>query len=182
MLVLGLTGEKIGGKTTFSHYLKDKYGAKHYRFSKILDDLLERLYLPNSRDNQIAIIQSIRKEFGTEILAHVLKKDIQEDAAEIAVIDGIRFQEEVGILKNLPGFHLVYVTAPLEERFKRIKGRREKADDEGMTYEKFKEQETAATEVNIQKLKEEADEVVDNSKSLEEFYLQIEELYNKLKK
>lgn len=181
MLVLGLTGEKIGGKTTLSHYLMDKYGAKHYRFSKILDDLLERLYLPNSRDNQIAIVQAIRKEFGTEILAHVLKKDIQEDAAEIAVIDGIRFQEEVDILKNLPGFHLIYVTAPLEERFKRIKGRQEKADDQGMTFEKFKEQETAATEVNIQNLKEDADEIINNDQSLEDFYLKIEEVYNKLK-
>lgn len=181
MLVLCLTGEKLGGKTTFSQYLADNYDAEHYRFSGILDDLLARLHLPNSRDNQIAIVQSLRKEFGTELLAHVLKKDIQKQEKEIAVIDGIRFEEELHILKNLSNFHLVYITAPLEERYKRAKNRGEKVGEENQTFEDFKAQEEAPTEQKIKALGEDAEFKIDNDATLEDYFHQIEKVYKEIK-
>lgn len=178
-MIFGLTGEKLAGKGTAAEYLRQKYEAKKYRFSQIIDDLLARLYLPNSRDNEITIIQALREKFGIEILAHVLKKDIEKDQPKLGVIDGIRFWEEVRILKTLPDFVLVYLSAPLEQRFDRCLKRGEKADDSTMTLDKFKATETAPTERFIPEIGATAQEKIDNNGTLEEFYQKIDQLCQK---
>lgn len=181
MLVLGLTGPKLSGKTCASKYLMEKYAAQHSRFSKILEDLLKRLYLPESRDNEIAMAQALRGAFGPAILAHVLKRDIETGEASIAVIDGIRFPEEISIFKTLPNFNLIYINSDLETRYHRAIKRVEKVGENEETFEQFKAKESASTEVNIYKLEEKADFKIENVGTLDEFYAKIEEIVQKLK-
>ena len=180
MTILGLTGEKLSGKGTTSDYLVEKHNYKHYRFSKILDDIADRLYLPNTRENLIEVALMLREKFGPEILAHVLKKDIEKDSPEFAVVDGIRYWEEYNILKNIPGFHLIYITASLENRFARQQKRHEKVGESDMKMEEFEKQEQAPTEVLIQEIGEKAEFAVDNDGSFEELYNNIEDICQKL--
>lgn len=174
--IIGLVGEKLSGKGTVSDYLQEKYSAKHYRFSKILEDICERLYLPNTRENMIDVALSLRDKFGNEILAHVLKKDIEEEKPEYAVIDGIRYWEEYNILKNLEGFVFIYVTAPMEKRYERVKSRGEKQGEENLSFEDFKEQEQGPTEKMISELAQEARYTINNNGSLEDLYKEIENI------
>jgi len=178
-LIIGLTGEKLSGKGTASDYLSTKYGAKHYRFSKILDDIIKRLYLPKTRENQIDIALALRDKYGNEILAHVLKKDIENEKPALGVIDGIRYWEEYNILKNLPGFMLVYITASLENRYQRTMARNEKADEKNMSFEAFQKQEKAPTEVIIKEIAEKADYRIDNNSTLDKLREQLEEILKK---
>jgi len=180
-IIIGLTGEKLSGKGTVSKFLIEKYQAKHYRFSKILDDIIERLYLPKTRENEIAIALGLRDKFGNEILAHVLKKDIENNPSEISIIDGIRYWEEYNILKNLLGFNLIYITAPLEVRYQRALVRSEKADENKLTIEDFTKQESGPTEIIIKDLGKEADYQIVNDQSFEELYKKVEEIISKLK-
>ncbi|MBU0670815.1 AAA family ATPase, partial [Patescibacteria group bacterium] len=169
-VILGLTGEKLSGKGTVSDYLVENKNFKHYRFSKILDDIAERLYLPKTRQNLIDVALALREKFGPEILGHVLKKDIETEKVERAVVDGIRYWEEYNILKSLPGFHLVYVTATLENRFNRTRTRGEKEGEEETTFEEFKKMEEGPTEILIKEIGEKAEFKIENDGSYEELY------------
>ena len=181
-IILGLTGEKLSGKGTAAEYLVAKYKVKHYRFSAILDDIIKRLYLPITRENQIDIALALRNKFGNEILAHVLKKDIENDQNELCIIDGIRYWEEYHILKILKGFVLVYISSPLETRFNRTQHRAEKADEKNISLENFKRQELAPTEIIIKELAKQADYQIDNNGSLEEYQQKIDDVIKAIKK
>lgn len=180
-VILGLTGEKLSGKGTISDYLVENHDYKHYRFSKILEDLAERLYLPKTRENLIDVALAMRDKFGSQILGHVLKKDIEKDCPAGAVVDGIRYWEEYNILTNLEGFHLVYVTAELKNRFERTRTREEKEGESEISFEDFAKQEEGPTEVLIKEIGEKAEFRIDNDGSFEELYNEVEKIIKKLK-
>ena len=111
MLVFGLVGHIASGKGTVVEYLKKNHNAIQYRFSKILDDILSRLYLENSRDNQINLAVKLRELHGNDVLARVLASDIKKDNPKLAIVDGIRYKEELEAFRALPDFKLVAVIA-----------------------------------------------------------------------
>lgn len=169
-MVIGLTGPKLAGKGTAAVHLADKHDAVVYSMSGILSDIARRLHLPNSRANLIAIVNGLRDQFGEDILAQVLKEDVAEAGNAISVIDGIRMPSEVDIFSKLPDFHLIYIDAPVEERYNRALNRGEKAGEQDMSFEEFKAEEEARSETKITSLRERADIVIDNSATIEEFH------------
>jgi dephospho-CoA kinase len=174
-MVIGLTGPKLSGKGTAAKYLTEKYGAKVYGMSGILTDIARRLHLENSRANLIAIVTGLRSQFGADILAKTLYQDVLEAKDALAVIDGIRMTDEVKIFSTLPGFILVYVDAPLQVRYERAKNRGEKVGESTMTFEEFKKEEAAQTEVQIQGLREQAHDIL-NQADLDSFYAQLDRI------
>ena len=139
-IILGVLGEKLGGKGLVGEYITEKYGGFHIRYSNILDDLLDILDLPVSRDNEINLGMALRQAFGQwGILNKAVKKRLMASHAPIKVIDGIRFEEELIHAREM-GAKIVYVTAPQEVRLSRFKLRQEKKDD-GNTEEYFLGQE-----------------------------------------
>ncbi|MEK7161837.1 MAG: hypothetical protein AAB729_04070 [Patescibacteria group bacterium] len=62
-IIVGLVGEKLAGKDTTANHLVAKYGAGHFRFTHILDAILEDLDMPISRKNEIDLGLSLRKIF-----------------------------------------------------------------------------------------------------------------------
>src|SRR3990167_736894 len=55
--ILGLVGPIASGKDTVKKYLEKKYSALGCRFSSILRDVLERINLPNSRENMHFVVK-----------------------------------------------------------------------------------------------------------------------------
>lgn len=175
-LIIGLTGEKLAGKGTTAAYLAEKYNARVFRFSKVLDEILVRLYLPIARGNQINLGLCLRQNFGEGILAQTLLQDVQKEDYPFIVVDGMRMPEEGKLFGILPNFLLVYITAPIETRFKRMAGRDEKADEKDMSFEKFKEiEEISPTETSIKLLAAKAKVKIENDGSFEELYQRIEQ-------
>ena len=54
-LIIGFVGQAGCGKGTAADLLREKYGAGYFRFSGILGDVLDRLFLEKTRDNFIKI-------------------------------------------------------------------------------------------------------------------------------
>lgn len=178
--IIGIVGEKLAGKDVMANYLVKKYGAQHFRFSHILDDILVILNLEISRRNEIDLGLGLRKVFGDDVLVTALKKRAEAATSDLVVVNGIRLGE-FDIVKSWPGAKVVYVTAPAAVRFERYQQRHQKADDAIMDFEQFVAQEKELTEVGIPALGARADFRIDNTGTLEEFYKKIDEVVGKLK-
>ena len=105
--VVGLVGRMGAGKGVVSDYLNKEYGASQHRFSQVLMDLLDRLYLPHERKFLQELGASIRSKLGREVIVEAFRKDLRKDDSNIIVVDGIRYKNEVDMLrsfeKNLRG-------------------------------------------------------------------------------
>jgi|ERR1051326_3362589 dephospho-CoA kinase len=178
-MILGLVGEKLAGKDTVANYLRDKYGAAHFRFTHILDAILEELALPISRKNEIDVGLALRKVFGEHVLVNALGQRVKKSMASFRVVNGIRM-DEMDVVKNW-GAKIIYITAPPEIRFTRYQARREKADDAQMNFEDFKHQDSGPTEARIPELGKQADFKIDNVGSLEELYKKVDEIVKQIK-
>lgn len=179
-MIIGLVGEKLAGKDTTAKYLVDKYDAEHFRFTHILDGILEELGLPISRKNEIDLGLGLRKIFGEHILVEALGKRVKEAWTKTIVVNGIRM-DEMDIVKDW-GAKIIYITAPKELRFKRYQERREKADDAEMDFPEFVEQEKSPTEVAIPELGQKADYKIENVGSLEDLHKKVDDIVKPLMK
>ena|SRR3989339_1385349 len=181
-IVLGIIGEISTGKTTATDYLKEKYNSKTARFSNVLRDLLDRCYLPKTRENLQIISQSIRENFSQDILSKILVKDIENFDSEIVVVEGIRRPSDVPFLKDAypDNFFTIYINTDEKLRFKRLTSRTENPDDTQKTWEQFQKDGQAEAEMAIKKIANKANYTINNSGTLEEFYKSIEEILERL--
>jgi dephospho-CoA kinase len=180
-LVLGVIGEAYSGKDTMADYLVSKYGAFSISHSKVLDQILDILDLSISRRNEIDLGMALRQPFGPGIVAQGLRKQVLQSDNGLKVIQSIRFPEEVQNAKGL-GAHLIYIDASPEVRFKRSQSRTNGKADDKQTWEQFQQTAQEPTEKGIKALAGEAEFIIDNDGSLEQFYDKIEEVLRKLGK
>ncbi len=180
-IVIGIIGKAASGKGTVGKYLEDKYGAVPFVFSKSMKDCLKRLHLPLSRENLTAFSELTRKTFGDDLYAKVIAEDCKESDAPMVSVDGIRRMTDMTILKTLPGFHTIYVTAPVELRWQRARARGEKANEANMTLEQFKAEELLPTEVTIGQVGDRAEFSVVNDGSFDELYTSLESIVEYIK-
>ena len=64
----------LAGKDTVANYLVGKHNAAHFRFTHILDAVLEELNLEISRKNEIDLGLNLRQVFGEHVLVEALEK------------------------------------------------------------------------------------------------------------
>lgn len=179
-MILGLTGEKLAGKDTTAEYLASKYGAVHVRHSHILDQILNLLDISVSRRHEIDLGMNLRQLFGNGVLGRALTKRVTAAKANLVVINGIRFQDELENACQL-GAKIIYITAPEDVRYQRYLKRQEKHDDGDQSIEQFRVQEQEPTEIGIPALGAQAHIRLDNTGSLEELYKKIDAIVAALK-
>lgn len=180
-IILGLAAELAGGKGTVAKHVIDKYEGNSHRFSTMLRDILSRIYLPDSRENMQGLSTILRKHFGEDTLAKVMAEDVNKDNHKVIVVDGVRRPADIKYLRELPGFKLVYIDTTIENRFERIKKRGENPDDATKTLDEFKRDEKGEADSLIKNLKDEADVVIDNNRTFEELYKQVDDIISKMK-
>jgi dephospho-CoA kinase len=178
-IILGLTGEIASGKGTTAKYIAQKYNGGTHRFSTMLRDVAKRMYLEENRENLQKLSTIFRGNFFDDILSSVIAKDVENDEHSIIVIDGVRRMADIAYLKKIDGFKLVYIDTDMEKRYERIIGRGENSDDKAKTFEEFKKDHLRETELQIRDLKNQADFVIDNNRTFEELYCQIDKILNK---
>ena len=174
--VLGFTGLIASGKGTACKYLSEKYGAESFRFSTILRDVVDRVYLPQTRENLQNISQVLRENFSQDILSKAIAEDVKKAKGEIVVIDGVRRWTDIEHLKAIPGFQLVSLQVDTKTRYERLVKRGENLDDTSKTWEEFQKDSNAEAEIHIQEMIEKADVIIDNNKQLDDFYKQLDKL------
>lgn len=162
-IIIGIAGDIGAGKGTLTSYLVQSYHAYNVRYSGILQDILRRLSLTYNRENPAILAEALRTTFGGDVLSRALVEDIKHSDAHVIVVDGIRKEAELEVLKTLPGFVFIFVDAAIETRYKRIHTRNEKADDATKTFEEFVTDHERAADRDVPQLKALADFVVDNN-------------------
>jgi len=178
-LILGIAGEMGSGKEAISTHLVQNYQASAHNFAQILNDILGRLYLEITRENQTPLSGFLRKTFGEDILAKAMYHDSAKDAHDIVVVQGIRRFEDITYLKQLPNFKFIFVEADMKLRYERTKKRNEKANDSTITFEEFEKSHKYETELQITDLKNYADHVINNNETYQELYKQVDEIIKK---
>lgn len=178
-LILGFTGLGATGKSTIASYFSEKYSAGTYRYSAILSDLTNRLYLEGSRDVLIRMSECVRAEFGEDILAKAIAKDAEADSRRLIIVEGIRRMADIEHLSKLPNFVLVEIFADPKKRFERLAARQEKSDDIGKTFEQFLADDQRSTEVSILDVAKHATEHIDNNGTKEQLFAGLDALVKK---
>ena len=178
-LILGFVGEMASGKGTAVAYLKEKHGASTYSFSGMLRDILDRLYLPHTRDNMIDLSVWVRGHFGEDTMARTMANDIEKDQNHLIAVEGIRRPADIEYLKKMSGFHVVEIVADERTRYERLVKRAQNPGDTTKTLEEFQADSQKPTEISIRDVAREATERVDNNGGAEELYGQLDELIKK---
>jgi len=179
-LILGLAGEIGSGKGTVAAYLAEKYECRIHRFSTMLRDILDRLYLPQSRENMQKLSTELRAIYGEELMAKVMSDDAKKDDSDVVVVDGVRRVADIMYLHELPHFKLIYIETDMNKCFERIHGRGENSDDLNKTFEEFKKDHEQETELQIKELKGVMDYLINNNGTFEELYVQVDEIVKNL--
>jgi len=175
-IIIGLVSQISAGKGTVAKYLEEKYKATTHRYSTMLRDILNRLYLKINRGNMQALSTILRKNFGEDILAKVITADVKNDNNKIIMVDGIRRMADIKYLIKLPEFKLVRIIADPKIRYQRITKRTENAGDRQKTYEEFLNDEKKEADADIPKVMEKAEIEINNNGGVNELYKQIDDL------
>ena len=175
-IILGLCGQISSGKGTIAEYAQKNLSGKTYRFSTMLRDVLNRLYLEITRSNMQTLSTILRQNFSEDVLAKVMAEDVQRNDNNLIIVDGIRRMADIKYLQELEGFYLVRVVADSKIRFERLIKRSENADDQQKTYEDFLKDERQEAELEIPLVMEKAELELNNNGTFEELYKQIDDI------
>ena len=181
-IIIGLAAELAGGKGTATKYIVEKYDGSSHRFSTMLRDILDRIYLGHSRENMQKLSTMLRQTYGEDTMAKVMFEDTKKDEHDVVVIDGVRRPADMTYLTQLPEFKLLYIDVGIKKRYERIIKRGENPDDVTKTFEQFEKDQLGEADAQIRSLKEKADFVLNNDGPVEELYQQIDKIINDLKK
>ncbi len=178
--IIAFVGEIASGKGCAADYLIQKHNAGYFRFSNMLRDIANRLYLENSRDNLIRISELIRQNFGEDTMAKVIAKEVEEEESDLIIVDGVRRIADIEHLKKLEGFNLIEITADEKTRYNRVKDRGEKTDEQNLTFEQFQKDAQRSTEMSIREVAKDATHTITNDGSVEELHQKIDALLEKI--
>lgn len=179
-IIIGLVGEIGGGKDTVAKLLtKELEGEKtvsNFRFSNILRETLELWDIPMNRDNLQSLPVIMDNNFGEGALTRAMRKRIENDSADIIIINGVRWETDRDFIRSFSNNFLVYITAPTEVRFERIKARGENVGENDISLEEFMEDEKAKSESFIKEIGASADFKIDNNGTLEELQTKVSQV------
>lgn len=183
-VIIGLTGLAASGKGTAAQYLKEKYGFKVLVFSDIIKEEAERRGLLTGKGMEET--KSILSEFGDvwrketgrkDIVGQKLIEKIKEGNLNKVVVDGFRSVEEVELFrKTFKKFILIQIDASLEKRWER----RLKQDPMSKRADFEARDRNDIEKKGLGDVIKMADVVVDNNKTKEDMYRQLDSIVSRL--
>jgi dephospho-CoA kinase len=180
-MIIGLTGKNGSGKGEVARILQG-FGFLYFSLSDALREDLGERSIPVTRENLIREGQSLRKKFGSAVLAERTLKKIKVNASY--VIDSFRHPAEVAVFRKAKDFLLWGVEADIKVRFERCAAR--KREGEPIVFDKFVE--TEEKEYNISRSEhaqdliatlKQADVILNNSGTLEQLNEKVKKVLNK---
>jgi dephospho-CoA kinase len=117
--VIGLSGPIGAGKTTIAEFFAER-GYTYARYSQILAGMLGKSGSEPSRSTLQELGWSVHQEKGQRWLGKELLDMIA--GKKFAVVDGLRFLEDHALMVESygPAFVHLHVTAPIDDRRKRV--------------------------------------------------------------
>ena len=132
-MIVGLCGFAGAGKGAVAEYLRSK-GWSHYSVKQVVVDELVAHGMDSNRDNLITMANSMRSQFGNDVLVQRIIKKLPADVN--AIVESIRNPDEIVALRARGDFVLMAVDAPTQSRLQRLVTRARPGDP--MTMEALK--------------------------------------------
>jgi dCMP deaminase len=180
-MIIGLTGRNGSGKGEAVRFLQYK-SFYPYSLSDVIREEVRMRGMEITRERLIEVGTELRSQGGTAVLAQRILKNLEGD--KNYVIDSFRHPDEVQALRVRSDFHLIFIEASPEVRFKRVVDRGREKD--ATTVEEFLEmegREAAAADWHGQQLEaveKIADSTITNNASLGQLQADISELLQHL--
>lgn len=181
--VIGIVGKKGSGKGTFTDLLKKRLPGVWVSvigFSDILYETLRAWDIPTTREYLQKIVV-VMEQLRHGALSHAVHKRILATDADIVVIDGVRWETDVELLRSFPVNILVCVERDAKKRFDNLKKRDAKVGEGEMAWEQFMREEQAPNEVKIPEIGAQADFRIDNNGTLDAFGRQVDSFIAKFR-
>jgi len=179
-IVIGIIGLVGAGKSTFADYLKTEHQAAIFAFRDPLEEALKLLLIDQTRTNLQKLSQVLRENFGQDLLSKILVDRVNKATTEIVCVEGIRRPKDLDYLRTIPNFFLISLDTNEKIRYERLVSRGQNADENAMTFAEFLQKQAAEAESLISEVAREASFVVTNDATKEDFYLQIENVLQKI--
>ena len=161
-------------------YLEKKYNSQTISLSKPLRDILDRLYLSQTRKNMSDLGIFLRKNFGKDILGRTITKEVIISKKPIVCLPNIRLDSDIVQLKKLPNFILVHIDTNAKTRHKRLTKRSQNPDDKTKTWLQFIKDSKMVAERKIRVIAKRAKYKIDNNGTHKELHTQIDDIMNKI--
>jgi uridine kinase len=179
--IVGIAGHARSGKTTAAQHLGRTFGAKVFRNSEIISHIISRTGMTRDRITYARLSTAIFDVFGNDIIArHWLRVIGEAPSTPVHVVEGIRYLEELEIYRASSHFILLGITSSNENRFFRSGKAADSEKDRGRTYEEFLEQKQLRNESFVDSIVAQANLVIENDGSMEEFTSRIDAAMAKL--
>ena len=138
-MIICVVGQPASGKDIVADYIVEIYGFKKFSSADFIRRDMKKLGITTDRTSINTFVSDMRKKFGNEYPAREIVKSVEGNT----VIAGFRNTAEVKVIQEKFRNHLkiIAVEAPIEDRYKRARGRGRIGDD--ISLERFiKEEET----------------------------------------
>ncbi len=180
-MILGISGPNAAGKGEAISFLRARSFEVH-SLSDVLRDELVRRGETESRERMIALGRELRREGGPGVLAERIASKLHPERNH--AIDSIRHPVEVDVLRALhPSFRLIWIDAPLEQRFQRIRDRDRPGDPESLAeLQRLEGAELGSEDPAAQQLlavRDCADERIENRSDLDALYTSLQAVLKK---
>lgn len=141
-LVIVIAGLMCAGKTSLSRILNKAFRTSVYSSSKAIGEHLDRLGQPRDRVNFDRVAMNMIREGGygavlDPVFTRINKRE-RDYSEQFIVIEGIRFPEQVGVIRRrFAQVRVFYIDAAFDIRLERVRGSPEKGDERNITSEAF---------------------------------------------
>ncbi len=169
-MIIAIAGTNGAGKDEAARYFEEK-GFAHYSLSDVLRDIARSRNQDPTREVLQELGNMLRTEHGEAYLTNRVLKEAQ--GALNIVISSVRNLGELEPVRTTDGFKLLFIDAPVEVRFARVKSRGRVG--EGLTLDEFIELERrefngGEGKQNLDELRDAADAVITNDGSIEDLH------------
>ena len=159
-LIVCLTGMPGAGKSTIANGLKEK-GFEIINMGDAVRAEAEKRNLEPTSQNLGKLMLELREKNGPGAVAELIKPSIENSNSNVIVIDGIRSNDEIKVLKKSANVKLLSILASTDTRFTFLHDRGR--SDDPKSREIFEERDNRELGVGVGKSIELADESISNN-------------------
>ncbi len=169
-LIVCLTGMPGAGKSTIANGLKEK-GFEIINMGDAVRSEAEKRNLEPTSQNLGKLMLELREKNGPGAVAELIKPSIENSNSNVIVIDGIRSNDEIKVLKKSANVKLLSILASTDTRFTFLHERGR--SDDPKSKEIFEERDNRELGVGVGKSIESADESISNNELTKDELIEV---------
>ena len=169
-LIVCLTGMPGAGKSTIANGLKEK-GFEIINMGDAVRTEAKKRNLEPTGQNLGKLMLELREKNGPGAVAELIKPSIENSNSNVIVIDGIRSNDEIEVLKKSANVKLLSILASTDTRFTFLHDRGR--SDDPKSREIFEERDNRELSVGVGKSIESADESISNNELTKDELIEV---------